>query len=438
MEINSKTIYYWIIIVIGLTTGLLTLNIIRSRNKYPPTNSVKNILTLYINKFYNLYNPNKNIDRIKYIKNLSKLERKLDIKENITTYTYPFEIKFIEDKIIEDKFDLKFDKTNNILLLKNIEKLSEEEYNDSLFNDFLSKFALSINSSFSANETLSNIKNILPIYRSVNIFIWIPEKDMQCSRKYEPYFEKIIREGYFLQKLGPIVIKFINYNSTNGVSNNKDLYTDVKLLNSKRLFNELNDNDLFNIHLLNETNKNAKINTYFNEDLNSFIFGLDFDKNINNKIFTYITKYLYFLNLFDRKQNLLSASYMNKNILNELIKLFNHPDNMKHLKFLASLNNIEKISRIFPLYESILTVDKVKEKIDKILNFLKNAIQSNFDKNSFENIDEIYVDTLYLMNSNELVIFEHFFSNEFKIGQFLPITAPILYVLFRSIDALTH
>ena len=65
MNFSSKTSYYWLIIVIGLTTTLLTLNIIRSRNKYPSTTSVKNILTLYINKFYNLYNPNKNIDRIK-------------------------------------------------------------------------------------------------------------------------------------------------------------------------------------------------------------------------------------------------------------------------------------------------------------------------------------------------------------------------------------
>ena len=438
MNITSKTVYYWVIIVIGLTTALLTLNIIRSRNKYPSTTSVKNILTLYINKFYNLYNPNKNIDRVKYIKSLSKLDKKLDIKENITMYTYPFEIKFIDDEKTKDKFDLTFDKKNNILLLKNIENLSEEEYNDSLFNDFLSKFALSINSSFSANETLSNIKNILPIYRSVNIFIWISEKQMQSTRLYEAYIEKIIKEGYFLEKIGPVVVKFINYNSKNGISKNKDLYTDVKLLNSKRLFNEINDNDLFNIHLLNEKNENSKINTYFNEDLNSFIFGLDFDKNINTKILIYITKYMYFLNLFDRKQNLLSASYMNNHILNELIKLFNHPDNMKHLKFLASLNNIEKISRIFPLYESILTVNKVKEKIDKILNFLKKALKNNFDNNSFENIDDIYVDTLYLMNSNELVIFEHFFSTEFKIGQFLPITAPILYVLFKSIKALTY
>ena len=69
---------------------------------------------------------------------------------------------------------------------------------------------------------------------------------------------------------------------------------------------------------------------------------------------------------------------------------------------------------------------------------MKNAIKSNFEDNSLNNVDEIYIDTLYLMNSNELVIFEHFFSNEFKLGQFLPIMAPIFYVLFKSIKSLTY
>jgi hypothetical protein len=434
MNINSKTIFYWIIIIIGLTTTLLTLNIIRSRNKYPSTTSIKNILTLYINKFYNLYNPNKNIDRVKYIKSISKLNKKLSIKENMTMYTYPFEIQFEEDT--NKAFDLNFNQTHNILFIKNIDSLSEEEYSESLFKDFFSKFALSINYSLNANETLVNIKNNLPIYRCVNIYIWIPNTEMKKTNKYESYIDKILQERRMLQKIGPIVTKFIIYNSTNGVSNNKDLYTDVKLLNPKRLFNELNDEDLFNIHLLNE--QKPKINTYFNEDLNSFIFGLDFDKHLEKKVFGFIIKYMQFLNLFTKKQKLLSAPYMTNHIFNELIKLFTHKENLRHLKFLAAMNNIEKISRIFPLYETILTVNKVKEKIEKILDFLKNTIKSNFDDISLENIDEIYVDTLYLMNSNELVIFEHFFSNEFKLGQFLPVMAPIFYALFQSIKSLTY
>jgi hypothetical protein len=412
------------------------LNIIRSRNKYPSSASIKNILTLYINKFYNLYNPNKIVERTKYVKNIDKLGKELNIKENITMYTYPFNIQFIEDE--NKKFNLIFNQKENILYLHNINSISKEEYDESLFSDFLSKFGLSINSTFNANETLVNIKNNLPIYRSINIFIWIPDTEMEKTKKYYNYIDTIQKETSFLNSIGPIIVKFIVYDSKNGIKNNQDLYTDIKNYNGKRLFDELNDADLFNIHIFNEKETNDKISTLYNDDLNSFLFGIDFDKNINKKIFIHIVKYLQFLNLFPRKKNIFSASYMNNNILNELIKLFNHPYNMNHLKFLAIMNNIEKISRIFPLYESILTIDKVKQKIDKILNFLKNAIKNNFDENSLNNVDEIYVDTLYLMNSNELVIFEHFFSNEFKLGQFLPIMAPIFYILFKSIKALTY
>ena len=437
MNLTSKTIYYWIIIIIGLISTLLTLNIMRSRNKYPSSNSIKNILTLYINKFYNLYNPNKNIERAKYLKTINTAEQYLSIKENISMYTFPFEVKFIDDEKI-NIFDLIFDRKTNTLYLKNINNLSQEDFSNSLFKDFLSKFALNINSSFNANETLANIKNDLPIYRSVNIFIWIPDSEMDKTKKYYNYIDKVYKEVSFLESIGPIVVKFIIYNSKNGIKNNEDLYSDVKLLNGKRLFDELNDADLFNIHIFNEKENENMLSTYYNSDLNSIIFGINFDKDINKKIFTHIVKYLQFLNLFPQKQNIFSSSYVNNKIINELIKLFSHPFNMKHLKFLALMNNIEKISRIFPLYESILTIDKVKQKIDKILEFLKNVVKNDFNDSSFENIDEIYIDTLYLMKSNELVIFEHFFSNEFKLGQFLPIMAPIFYVLFKSIKSLTY
>ena len=354
MNLTSKTIYYWIIIIIGLISTLLTLNIIRSRNKYPSSASIKNILTLYINKFYHLYNPNKDIERVKYLKTINTSSKELSIKENITMYTYPFEIQFIESEK-SNLFDLTFEQKTNILYLKNIDNLSKEDYDDSLFKDFLSKFALNINSTFNANETLVNIKNDLPIYRSVNIFIWIPDIQMKQTKKYYNYIDKIYKELSFLDQLGPIIVKFIIYNSKNGLKNNNDLYSDIKSLNGKRLFDELNDADLFNIHIFNDKQNGDKLSTYYNDDLNSFLFGLNFDTNLNRKIFSHIVKYLQFLNLFPKKKNLFSASYMNNKIISELIKLFEHPFNMKHLKFLAIMSNVEKITRIFPLYESILT-----------------------------------------------------------------------------------
>ena len=230
MNLTSKTIYYWIIIIIGIISTLLTLNIIRSRNKYPSSASIKNILTLYINKFYNLYNPNKNIERVKYLKTINKSEEELSIKENISMYTFPFEIKFVDDEKF-DKFDLIFERKNNVLFLKNINNLSKQDYSNSLFKDFLSKFALNINSTFNANETLANIKNDLPVYRSVNIFIWIPEYEMNKTKNYYNLIDKIHKEISFLDNIGPIIVKFIIYNSKNEIKNNYDLYTDVKMFN---------------------------------------------------------------------------------------------------------------------------------------------------------------------------------------------------------------
>ena len=96
---------------------------------------------------------------------------------------------------------------------------------------------------------------------------------MESTLKYKSSIEKILKEGNFLLKIGPIVTKYINYNSKNCVINNKDLYTDVNWW---------------------------WFNTYLNEYLNSFIFGIDFYKDIIRKLFIYITENLQFLNSLDK------------------------------------------------------------------------------------------------------------------------------------------
>jgi hypothetical protein len=105
---------------------------------------------------------------------------------------------------------------------------------------------------------------------------------------------------------------------------------------------------------------------------------------------------------------------------------------------LASLKNLDKLSKIFSLYESILTYDKVKEKINFIHIVLIDLLKSKFNIDLlYNNIQKLYINTQFLMNSNQLVLFEHFFSDEFKIGQFLPIALPILLGLIKSIRAIT-
>ena len=49
---------------------------------------------------------------------------------------------------------------------------------------------------------------------------------------------------------------------------------------------------------------------------------------------------------------------------------------------------------------------------------------------------EFYHLTLLLIESRDLVIYDHVFSNEFKIGMFVPIMLPILYMFIKSIKYL--
>ncbi len=422
----------------------MTLHSLRSHNKYPSKSSIYNSLNLYIDNFYFKDNPKK-IDRVKLFQNFYKESKKkekenlfppFNITNNISMHVFPFDIQYNTNET-KSKFDIFYDNTKNVLFLENLDLLKESEYNNSFYKNILAKFALSINTSLSPDEVLSYSENALPVYRGVNIYIWV-DNESENKKTYEKYIAQISKHSYFLKSIGPLVIKFINYNKANNtgdsVVTNENLYSDIKQLNPKRLFNELNEKDLFNIHLLND--KNSGIKTFYNSDLNSFIFSFDFDMNLSTKTFKFITKQMSLINLLNPKEDLFT-SYMTKDILDQLWKMYNTPLIQRHLKFIATLNNLEKISRIFPLYETILTVNKVKGKIEKSMVFLRNVVQSKFSDDSMKDLDEVYMDTRYLMSSNELVIFEHFFSDEFKIGQFLPITLPLLYGLGKSFKALT-
>ena len=98
---------------------------------------------------------------------------------------------------------------------------------------------------------------------------------------------------------------------------------------------------------------------------------------------------------------------------------------------LISISNLNKINRIFQLYESILTINEVNTKINAVSKYLNAVANNNIDIDY--NITQLYLDTLFLLESNELVLFEHFFSFEFKVGQFLPVMLPIIYGLSKAI-----
>lgn len=49
---------------------------------------------------------------------------------------------------------------------------------------------------------------------------------------------------------------------------------------------------------------------------------------------------------------------------------------------------------------------------------------------------DVYTITEFLLESNEMVNYEHYFSNEFKIGTFLPVMLPIAYGLIKAVKAI--
>ena len=180
----------------------------------------------------------------------------------------------------------------------------------------------------------------------------------------------------------------------------------------------------------------SEISPIFNKDVDSFIFKIDFENEINEQNFKAFYHLIYNSHIINYATFTKEYGIDEENVV-ELFKLISSSKFRKHILFLNILNNLEKLSRIFPLYESVLTIEKVKPLIEKHMYFLRKSIQNKFSDLNLEEMQRIYMETKYLLDSNELVIFEHFFSFEFKLGQFLPVMVPILYGLAKSFKAVT-
>jgi hypothetical protein len=55
------------------------------------------------------------------------------------------------------------------------------------------------------------------------------------------------------------------------------------------------------------------------------------------------------------------------------------------------------------------------------------------EKKDLNIVIEFYHLSVLLIESRDLIIYDHVFSNEFKIGMFVPIMLPILYMFVKSL-----
>lgn len=71
---------------------------------------------------------------------------------------------------------------------------------------------------------------------------------------------------------------------------------------------------------------------------------------------------------------------------------------------------------------------------NSIINVIKNISTSR--KNNHFPYDEarkLYIKSLLLLESNDLILYDQYFSNEFKIGFFVPIMLPLFYGLIKTL-----
>lgn len=428
MKINIKRIYYFFVIGIGIISLLITLKILRSYNKPPSIANIKNILGLYTNK---LIDNNINFYEKRKIKKDESENLKFNITYNLTQYYYPFKIKFTEN-LNKKEFSFNYNKEKNELNFINFNLLKEDEFNSTIF-PLLQLFSISTNSSKPLNLTLEKNLGKIPVYRAINFYII---KDNYYDTSVENYLFPSINE-YFQSNLKNsglnLIIKYINYRNETSLEENEYLYSSLKLTNPKLLFDELNDNEIINIiiHNKNKTKLNSSI--IYNQDLSSFIFPIIFN-NIKKEELNKIINLVCFSKIF--------PSYLFKDLikdsftLNELEKIFNSKIIRNHILLIATLRNLEKANRIFSLYETIKTINDVKEKLNIIHEIFTQFLRKKFEGDFTKELNEIYIISQYLMESNQLVLFEHYFSDEFKVGQFLPIMLPILYGFFKAFKAI--
>jgi hypothetical protein len=217
----------------------------------------------------------------------------------------------------------------------------------------------------STNYTLSSSFTKTKIYK--HITIWFLVHQEENLEKYQNYFDETgSPNNYQLlkqisEKTGmQIFIKFL-YDKFKGVVNSDNFYGDLKNYNSKSTFEELNDEEYLNILIMDEKNSESSVKIYFNKDIDSDIFLFNVENFFSNEF----EKILLTKMLPQEIKDLIKY----ENILNEIIKI-NQCNSVKFSRLMAeSLDNLEKINKIFNLYETIRTIDHVKEKVMK--NILK-------------------------------------------------------------------
>jgi len=395
---NPKKIFYISICLISLISGMIFLLTIKSNNRKFNQNLLVNANTLYINYLkelnketfenFDLNASEKEIPKDVFLI-LKELAGIYQIKSYIGhKYLFPFKLIIVNKKIEKTtKFslDISNDNSHGIQILTifiDIFSIKKEEMN--LVFNILSKFAVyekledktkQTNISVSGNNNSINnpisynyypIVNHINIYKHINLFILTNPKDSKTNN------EKIVK--YFksnFERLGTfsnlnLYIKNLYFKSDKGKKEsdlkNDILYKQLKEINSKQVFEELNDENSISI-IINDDPSGESLEIYYNKDINKEIYSFDFENLEKSSNFHRILEKLILINNLNREIKDLISGYPHVDLLFKIMNLNNTPSVNFAKLFVTSLDNLEKVNKIFGLYESIRTIEKIKDKV---------------------------------------------------------------------------
>ena len=215
-------------------------------------------------------------------------------------------------------------------------------------------------------------------------------------------------------------LKSLNYNNLTFIIkslyhsinvSNQELYNDLTSMNNNFVLEELSDSYVINIIIkLSQKGENYIV---YNPDLQLDIVI----------------------------QSTITAEFLEMIISRIVVKrsntsnLLSENQNKQYLFFhylFRSIKNINIFNKFYPQYDSVKNDHNIKKQTNEIINILRNISSRNYNECFFDVI-HLYSISYLLLHSNDLVVYDNFFSDEFKIGLFIPLLLPLVYAIIKII-----
>jgi hypothetical protein len=186
------------------------------------------------------------------------------------------------------------------------------------------------------------------IHRCINIYILID------SRKSIEEYNNTVQIINKIKSRKSIFIKFIYYYGKIEIDKNPNFYEELKSMNSKNLFDDLNDEGI--LKLIIHNSKETRLKSFYNKDINNDIYSFSFEQNLNKELLENLID----LESIDKN---IKGNINDSSVLFEVLKIYNSPSFIFCNMMASILKNLDKLNKIFGLYENIRTLEEIKDNV---------------------------------------------------------------------------